>query len=124
MAWLAPTSRSSGGRSAVSTSSGTRASCASTTAGSRFAAALPDVHVTATGRPVAFAIPRPGAEIDEAAVIAHCGRRLAKYKVPIRVFAIESFPVTDGPNGTKIQKNRLQELARRRLAEAQAEPGP
>ena len=75
-------------------------------------------------RPVAFAIPRPGAEIDEAAVIAHCGRRLAKYKVPIRVFAIESFPVTEGPNGTKIQKNRLQELARRRLAEAQAEPGP
>jgi fatty-acyl-CoA synthase len=68
-------------------------------------------------RPVAFVIPRPGAEIDEAAILAHCGRRLAKYKIPIRAFAVESFPVTEGPNGTKIQKNRLQELALRRLAE-------
>jgi hypothetical protein len=55
--WPAPTSRSSGGRSAVSTIRGTRASHASTTAGIRFAAALPDVHVTATGRPLAFAKP-------------------------------------------------------------------
>ena len=53
----APTSRSSGGLSAVSTISGTRASHASTTAGCRLAAAVPDVHVTATGRPLAFAIP-------------------------------------------------------------------
>ncbi len=37
--------------------SGTRASDASTTAGSRFAAAVPDVQVTATGRPVALAMP-------------------------------------------------------------------
>ena len=57
MAWPAPTSRSSGGRSAVSTISGTRASCASTTAGCRLAAAVPDVQVTATGRPLAFAMP-------------------------------------------------------------------
>jgi hypothetical protein len=53
----APTSRSSGGRSAVSTSSGTRASNASATAGWRLAAAVPDVHVMATGRPLALAIP-------------------------------------------------------------------
>ena len=53
----APTSRSSGGRSAVSTISGTRASCASTTAGSSSATAVPDVHVMATGRPEAFASP-------------------------------------------------------------------
>ena len=37
--------------------SGTRASQASTTAGWRLAAAVPDVQVTATGRPLAFAIP-------------------------------------------------------------------
>ncbi len=53
----APTSRSSGGRSAVSTISGTRASWASITAGARFAAAVPDVQVSATGRPEAFAAP-------------------------------------------------------------------
>ncbi len=52
-----PTSRSSGGRSAVRTISGTRASYASTTAGSRFAAAVPEVQVTATGSPLAFAMP-------------------------------------------------------------------
>ena len=53
----APTSRSSGGRSAVSTISGTRASRASATAGSRLAAAVPLVQVTATGRPLALAMP-------------------------------------------------------------------
>jgi pimeloyl-ACP methyl ester carboxylesterase len=54
----APTSRSSGGRSAVSTSSGTPACVASWTAGAKFAAAVPLVHATAAGRPVAFATPR------------------------------------------------------------------
>ncbi len=54
----APISRSSGGRSAVSTSSGTRASWASKTAGAKFAAAVPDVQAMATGRPDAFACPR------------------------------------------------------------------
>src|SRR4051812_33860058 len=58
IAWPAPTSRSSGGRSAVSTISGTRASYASTTAGWRLAAAVPEVQVTATGLPLALASPR------------------------------------------------------------------
>ena len=42
----------------MSTISGTRASQASTTAGWRLAAAVPEVQVTATGRPLAFAMPR------------------------------------------------------------------
>src|SRR4051812_22640158 len=53
----APTSRSSGGRSAVSTSSGTPASCASTTAGRYSAAAVPLVQASTTGRRVALARP-------------------------------------------------------------------
>jgi hypothetical protein len=57
MAWPAPTSRSSGGRSAVSTISGTRACQASCTAGARLAAAVPDVQVTTAGRPLALAMP-------------------------------------------------------------------
>ena len=48
-----PVSRSSGGRSAVHTSSGTRACDASTTAGWKFAAAVPEVHNTTAGRPLA-----------------------------------------------------------------------
>src|SRR3954454_15193611 len=51
-------SRNSGGRSAVSTISGTPASSASTTAGWRLAAAEPDVQSTAAGLPVARAVPR------------------------------------------------------------------
>src|SRR6266540_22355 len=56
-AWLAPVPRSSGGRSAVSTSSGARPWSASTTAGCRLAAAVPEVHSTAAGRPAALAAP-------------------------------------------------------------------
>ena len=50
-------SRSSGGRSAVSTSSGTPVSCASTIAGRKFAAAVPDVQRSATGRRCCLARP-------------------------------------------------------------------
>ena len=57
MVWPAPQSRSSAGRSAVHTSSGTRAWCASTTAGCRFTAAVPDVQHTIAGRPVARPMP-------------------------------------------------------------------
>ena len=53
--WLAPVSRSSGGRSAVSSSSGTPLSAASTAAGSRLAAAVPDVQITAVGASAARA---------------------------------------------------------------------
>src|SRR6266699_1236540 len=55
--WLAPVPRSSGGRSAVSTTSGTADSSASITAAWKCAAAVPDVHTTATGRPLALASP-------------------------------------------------------------------
>ena len=51
MVWGAPTSRSSGGRSAVHTSIGTRARSASTTDGCSSAAAVPLVTTTTAGRP-------------------------------------------------------------------------
>ncbi|HQP66003.1 MAG TPA: AMP-binding protein [Quisquiliibacterium sp.] len=70
-------------------------------------------------RPIAFVTLKPGATLDEAAVIAHVGARLARFKVPVRVFAIDAFPVTEGTNATKIQKHRLRDLAQARLA---AEP--
>ena len=54
----APTSRSSGGRSAVHTSIGTPARSASTTAAWSSTAAVPLVTTTTAGRPVASAIPR------------------------------------------------------------------
>ncbi|HMN81164.1 MAG TPA: AMP-binding protein [Burkholderiaceae bacterium] len=73
-------------------------------------------------RPVAFvtlADAAAGAPIDEAAlerrVIDCVAGRLARYKVPARVFVIDVFPVTEGTNATKIQKHRLRDLALRRL---------
>ncbi len=60
-------------------------------------------------RPVAFVV-APGG-VDEAAVIDRCAARLARYKVPVRVLAIDEFPTTASANGTKIQKVKLRELA-------------
>jgi fatty-acyl-CoA synthase len=67
-------------------------------------------------RAIAFVILKPGAALDEAAVIAHCRQGLANYKVPLRVFAIDDFPKTPSPNGFKIQRNRLREAAEKRIA--------
>ena len=55
--WPAPIPRSSGGRSAVSTISGTADSSASQTAGWKLAAAVPEVQSIATGAPLAWAAP-------------------------------------------------------------------
>lgn len=66
-------------------------------------------------RVVAFAIVAPGASLDEAAAIAHCKQGLANYKVPMRVLAIDDFPKTPSPNGFKIQRARLRELALARI---------
>ena len=66
-------------------------------------------------RAIAFAILKAGASLDEPAVIAPCKRGLANYKVPARVFAIDDFPKTPSPNGFKIQRNRLREMADERL---------
>ena len=62
-------------------------------------------------RPVAFVIVRKGASFEEAAVLSHVRGRLAAFKVPLRVFPVEEFPVTPGANATKIQKGKLRELA-------------
>ncbi len=58
-------------------------------------------------RPVAFVI----GSFDEAEVIEHCRRRIARFKVPVRVVGVDSFPTTPSANGTKIQRGRLRENA-------------
>ncbi len=64
---------------------------------------------------IAFVILQAGAALDEKAVLAHVSARLAKFKVPARIFAIDAFPVTPGANATKIQKHKLRDLAQQRL---------
>jgi fatty-acyl-CoA synthase len=74
--------------------------------------------VTAAGvKPVAFVIIEEGALFDERALIAHCAESIAKFKVPLRIAAIDAFPVTPGANATKVQKARLRELAQALLQE-------
>ena len=53
----------------------------------------------------------PGGAADEARLIVHCRERMAAYKVPRRIIAIDEFPSVNGPNGVKIQKRVLREMA-------------
>lgn len=69
------------------------------------------VGLAAGARPVAFVIAAAGQPIDEAEAIAHCHARLARFKSPVRVVTIDEFPVTDGPNGVKIQRTELRRRA-------------
>lgn len=60
------------------------------------------------GRPVAFVT---GEAPDPAALAAACAASLAGYRQPARIVALDAFPVADGPNGPKIQRHRLREMA-------------
>ena len=62
-------------------------------------------------RPVAFVIPGPGAEIDEAWVIERCEAELARFKVPRRVICVEEFPTTPSANGERVQRQVLRRRA-------------
>lgn len=53
-----------------------------------------------------------GSPPGEADMLAHCREHLANYKVPQRIVLIAAFPVISGPNGTKIQKRELREMAK------------
>jgi fatty-acyl-CoA synthase len=66
---------------------------------------------------VAFVIPKPQTHFDETALLAHCSSLVARFKVPIRIAAMASFPTTASPNGSKIQKVKLRELAQALAAE-------
>jgi fatty-acyl-CoA synthase len=77
---------------------------------------IADCQTIALARPdgvraVSFVILKPGATLDEAAVVAHCRQGLANYKVPLRVFAVDDFPKTPSANGFKIQRAKLREMA-------------
>ncbi|MCP5130126.1 MAG: fatty acid--CoA ligase family protein [Pseudomonadales bacterium] len=56
----------------------------------------------------AYIVPAPGAELDEAAVIAWCRTNMANYKVPRSVRFVEAFPLNAGG---KVLKTELRRLA-------------
>lgn len=61
--------------------------------------------------PFAFVLGAGDGDIDEAAVLELCRARLARYKVPVRILRVDAFPTTTGPNGPKITRARLREMA-------------
>ena len=62
-------------------------------------------------RVIAFVVLAPGAALDEPALLARCRAKLAGYKVPARIVALDRFPTTDGPNGTKVRRAELRAMA-------------
>jgi fatty-acyl-CoA synthase len=66
----------------------------------------------------AFVIAKPGHSLNEPEIIRHCGRRLSKSKVPVRVHQIDKFPTTESANSTKIQKGKLRLLAQNVLEQS------
>jgi fatty-acyl-CoA synthase len=75
------------------------------------AAQAVEVKTPKGARVVAFVIPAGGQDVSEQEVVAHCAASLAKYKVPMRVVSVTSFPTTPSANGDKVQRGRLRELA-------------
>jgi fatty-acyl-CoA synthase len=64
---------------------------------------------------VAFIIIEKESNINAQEINQFCQANLAKYKVPSHIFFVEKFPTTTGPNGTKIQRNILRDLAEKKI---------
>ena len=67
---------------------------------------VPDERLGEVGR--AFVVPRPGATIDEASVIAYTREHLANFKAPRSVRFVDALPRNAGG---KVVKSQLRELA-------------
>ncbi|MHA3904317.1 AMP-binding protein [Castellaniella sp. WN] len=66
----------------------------------------------------AFVILAPGAGLDEDEVKAALGSTLAAFKVPAHVWPIAEYPTTQSPNGAKIQRTKLRDMAMQKMKEA------
>ena len=60
-------------------------------------------------------------DFDEADVAAYCKSAMAAFKQPFRIVRIDEFPSMNGPNGKKIQKRVLREMAAQLVATSMTE---
>jgi fatty-acyl-CoA synthase len=72
--------------------------------------------------PVAFVRPADGAVLDEGALRSRCLEQLARFKVPERIVLVDAFPIVDSPNGPKVQRVRLREIAEALLRQRRSQP--
>jgi fatty-acyl-CoA synthase len=63
------------------------------------------------GRPVGFVVGETRDPPDPMTLMAACEAALAGYRRPAGIVVLDAFPVADGPNGPKIQRHRLREMA-------------
>jgi fatty-acyl-CoA synthase len=75
----------------------------------------------------AAVIRAPGAEVSDTELMRHCADHLASFKVPRLIGFLDTFPITPGPNGEKVQKVAVRQLmgdllARRDAARAGTQP--
>ena len=85
--------------------------------------AVADVQVVGINRigegDIAIAFVRVrGESASEPDILAWCKAGIANYKVPRRVLFVDAFPQVEGPNGTKILKNKLREMAEQAVGSA------
>lgn len=86
--------------------------------------ALPDValaqvvEVRVNDKPAcaAFVIANAGAQPEPDALRVQLRERLAAFKLPARIWVVAEFPVTQGANGTKVQRAALRKMAAERLS--------
>jgi len=74
------------------------------------------VEIGGQPRCAAFVIAKIDTPLQADSLIAHLRQRLAGYKVPARIFFIDSFPVTESANGVKIQRGKLRAIAMEKIA--------
>lgn len=60
---------------------------------------------------VAF-VRKTDTSLDEATLHQHCRAGLANYKVPSHVVFVDDYPRKEGPNGLKILKNKIRDMAK------------
>jgi acyl-CoA synthetase (AMP-forming)/AMP-acid ligase II len=75
------------------------------------AAQVVGVHLDGEGDVAVAFVRHSTTPATEADLIAYCKQGIAGYKVPRRIVSVDSFPQCDGPNGVKILKSVLREMA-------------
>jgi fatty-acyl-CoA synthase len=79
------------------------------------AAQVVAVRVSNKMQPYGFVVAKNDMEINDELLRAHCEERIAKFKVPVAFQCIAQFPTTKSPNGTKIQRAKLRQMAEEAL---------
>jgi len=83
------------------------------------AAQVVGVHVDGEGDVAVAFIRESKTPTTEEALLAWLKQGIAGFKVPRRIVTVQAFPQKDGPNGVKVLRNELREMAWQCLGLAQ-----